>query len=241
MTLAKTKADGRDVPNVFGYYSAHILLLDEKDPVVIMDQSATGFYGLNDDDDPIADRSSVMVAFDGPLDSSSISTNTFSVALDKDNDAQITDVDVDGNYVFLKLQDQLASNATPMVSIAEGEGVEDRAGNQTLSNEFGDITVNDGITPQLSVSLSGGSGIGTGDEGPEKLTKNQITIQVESDEDLQGSPRIMVVCSSLSWKEGNLNYDIDDFVANRDGPSQDEPGETPGPHRKTGCQHQRWR
>ena len=130
---------GDDPPNVFGYYSAHILLLDEKDPVVIMDQSATGFYGLNDDDDPIADRSSVMVAFDGPLDASSISTNTFSVALDKDNDAQITDVDVDGNYVFLKLQDQLASNATPMVSIAEGEGVEDRAGNQTLSNEFGEI------------------------------------------------------------------------------------------------------
>ena len=114
-----------------------------------MDQSATGFYGLNDDDAPVADRSSVMVAFDGPLDASSISTNTFSVALDKDNDAQITDVDVDGNYVFLKLQDQLASNATPMVSIAEGEGVEDRAGNQTLSNEFGEITVNDGITPQL--------------------------------------------------------------------------------------------
>ncbi len=225
--LGEDLADGRDVPNVFGYYSAHILLLDEKDPVVIMDQSATGFYGLNDDDDPIADRSSVMVAFDGPLDSGSISTNTFSVALDKDNDAQITDVDVDGNYVFLKLQDQLDSDATPMVSIAEGEGVEDRAGNQTLSNEFGEITVNDGITPQLSVSLSGGSGIGTGDEGPEKLTKNQITIQVESDEDLQGSPRIMVVCSSLSWKEGNLNYDIDDFVANRDGPSQDEPGETP--------------
>ena len=114
-----------------------------------------------------------------------------------------------------------------MVSIAEGEGVEDRAGNQTLSNEFGEITVNDGITPQLSVSLSGGSGTGTGDEGPEKLTKNQITIQVESDEDLQGSPRIMVVCSSLSWEKDNLNNDIDDFVANRDGPSQDEPGEEP--------------
>ena len=114
-----------------------------------------------------------------------------------------------------------------MVSIAEGEGVEDRAGNQTLSNEFGDITVNDGITPQLSVSLSGGSGTGTGDEGPEKLTKNQITIQVESDEDLQGSPRIMVVCSSLSWEKDNVTNDIDDFVANRDGPSQDEPGEEP--------------
>ena len=77
------------------------------------------------------------------------------------------------------------------------------------------------------MSLSGGSGTGTGDEGPEKLTNNQITIQVESDEDLQGSPRIMVVCSSLSWEKDNLNNDIDDFVANRDGPSQDEPGEEP--------------
>ena len=101
------------------------------------------------------------------------------------------------------------------------------AGNQTLSNEFGEITVNDGITPQLSVSLSGGSGTGTGDEGPEKLTKNQITIQVESDEDLQGSPRIMVVCSSLNWEKDNVTNDIDDFVANRDGPSQDEPSDEP--------------
>ena len=237
--LSEPIGERGDLPNVFGYYSAHILSLDEKDPVVIMDQSATGFYGLNDDDKAIADRSSVMVAFDGPLDPSSVSTNTFSVALDKDFDAQVIDVDVDGNYVFLKLQDELASNATPMVTITEGEGVEDRAGNQTLANEFGGITVNDGITPQLTVSLSGGSGTGTGDEGPEKLTKNQITIQVESDEDLQVSPKIRVVCSNLSWNSKSgvteiidgdstaSSHDIDDFVANRNGPSRDEPSEDP--------------
>ena len=89
------------------------------------------------------------------------------------------------------------------------------------------LTLNDGITPQLSVSLSGGSGTGEGDEGPSKLTNDQMIITIESDEDLQVAPQIRVVCSSLEWMEGNLNFDIDDFVANRNGPSQDEPGETP--------------
>ena len=78
MTLARLKTRRARFRTSSVTTAAHILSLDEKDPVVIMDQSATGFYGLNDDDDPIADRSSVMVAFDGPLDSRSISTNTFS-------------------------------------------------------------------------------------------------------------------------------------------------------------------
>ena len=36
-------AGERTVPNVFGYYSAHIITLDEKDPEVKPDRSATGF------------------------------------------------------------------------------------------------------------------------------------------------------------------------------------------------------
>ena len=126
-----SESDDRTVPNVFGYYSAHIISLDEKDPVVNMDQSATGFYGLDDDKVPVADRSAVMIAFDGPLAADSVSTNTFSVALDEDTDAAITDVEVAGNYVFLKLLDELASDATPAVTIVAGQGVEDRAGNMT--------------------------------------------------------------------------------------------------------------
>ena len=53
--------------NVLGYYSAHIITLDEKDPVVMAEHSATGYYGLNSDDKPMADRSAVMVVFEGTI------------------------------------------------------------------------------------------------------------------------------------------------------------------------------
>lgn len=67
--------------NVLGYYSAHIITLDDKDPEIMQDDSATGFYGLNADGDMIPDRTGIMVAFDGPLDSSTVSTSTFAVEL----------------------------------------------------------------------------------------------------------------------------------------------------------------
>ncbi len=192
-------AGERNPGNVFGYYSAHIITLDEKDPEVKPDRSATGFYGTNSDGNMIVDRSGVMVVFDGPIDASSVTTDTFAVDLDEDTAATVTDVDVEKNYVFLKLADMLDSDATPMVEIAVGGKVEDMAGNETFANEFDQFAVKDGITPRLTVTLSGGSGTGTGSESAEKLTKDRITVHVESDELLQGSPRIIVACSGISW------------------------------------------
>ena len=230
-------AGDRNVPNVFGYYSAHIITLDEKDPEVKPDRSATGFYGTDSDGNMIVDRSGVMVVFDGPIDASSVTTDTFAVDLDEDTAATVTDVDVENNYVFLKLAGELDSDATPMVEIAVGGKVEDMAGNETFANEFDQFAVKDGITPRLTVTLSGGSGTGTGSESAEKLTKDRITVHVESDELLQGAPRIAVVCSILSWNIGEkaeirendalVTYDIDDFVANRSGAYSDRPTEDP--------------
>ena len=180
-------AGERNPGNVFGYYSAHIITLDEKDPEVKPDRSATGFYGTNSDGNMIVDRSGVMVVFDGPIDASSVTTDTFAVDLDEDTAATVTDVDVEKNYVFLKLAGELDSDATPMVEIAVGGKVEDMAGNETFANEFDQFAVKDGITPRLTVTLSGGSGTGTGSESAEKLTKDRITVHVESDEMLQGS------------------------------------------------------
>ena len=207
-----TAATKRNKPNVFGYYSAHIITLDEKDPEVKPDRSATGFYGADANGKMIVDRSGVMVVFDGPIDASSVTTDTFAVDLDEDTAATVTDVDVEKNYVFLKLADQLASDATPMVNLATGGKVEDMAGNETFANEFEQFTLQDGITPQLTVTLSGGSGTGTGNEGPGKLTKDQMTVHIESDEELQGTPRVAVVCSDISWiieedeNEGQLRH-----------------------------------
>ena len=230
--LGVKDANKRNPGNVLGYFSAHIITLDEKDPVAMAEHSATGYYGLSNNA-LMADRSAVMVVFDGPIAPASVSTNTFAVALDKDNDAVVTDVDVAENYVFLKLQEQLASDAKPMVSIVQGEKVEDNAGNETFSNEFKEIELNDGISPKIEVSLSGGSGAGTGNEGPDKLTRDKITVHVTSDEPLQGSPRVVVVCSNLEWDElsgeSRITNDIDDFVANRDGSFMEEPTDNPVP------------
>ena len=179
-----------------------------------------------------------MVEFDGPIAASSVSTNTFSVTLDDGTAARVVDVDVDKKYVFLKLGSELASDATPKIDITQSEKVEDLAGNETFGKEQDEFEAKDGISPKLTVTLSGGSGSGTGtDEGPDKLTKDQITINVSSDEELQGAPKVSVVCSSLEWNEGKagiegsadlIGKDIDDYVDNRSGAfSTNQPGETP--------------
>ena len=216
--------------NVLGYYSAHIITLDEKDPEIKDAQTATGYFGLNSSGDPVADRSGVMVVFDGPIAASSVSTGTFSVELDDGTAADIVEARVEKQYAFLKLASELASDATPKIDIVNGEKVEDMAGNETFGREQDEFEAKDGISPRLTVTLSGGSGSGTGNEGPEKLTNDQITIHVASDEELAGAPKIFVLCSSLRWNEGekaDVKKDIDDFVANRNTASASEPGESP--------------
>ncbi len=227
--LGEKKADRQaPLPNVLGYYSAHIITLDEKDPEVITDQTATGYYGMSDKK-LVADRSGIVVVFDAPVAASSVSTNTFTVELDDESMASVTEVDVDDKYVFLKLASELASDATPKIDIAQGEKVEDMAGNETFGRELTAFDANDGISPRLTVTLSGGTGTGTGDEGPERLTKDRITINISSDEDLQGSPEVAVVCSSLEWKDGDAKRDIDDYVANRNTASNTKPGDSVTP------------
>ena len=228
--LGEKDSSKREAGNVLGYYSAHIITLDEKDPAIMDAASATGYYGRNSDKNLMSDRYGVMVVFDGPIAPNSVSNNTFSVELDDESAANVVDHEVDGNYVFLRLASELASDATPKIDITDGEKVEDMAGNETFGKEVDEFEAQDGISPRLTVTLSGGSGSGTGNEGPDKLTNDQITLHVASDEPLQGSPKIAVLCSNLRWNEGdeaNVKKDIDDFVANRDIASAREPGEPP--------------
>ena len=226
--LGEADENKREAGNVLGYYSAHIVTLDEKDPVIIAGQTATGYYGLNSSGKPSADRAGVMVVFDGPIAPATVSTKTFTVELDDGTAASIIDAEVEKNYAFLKLSADLASDATPQIDITNGEKVEDMAGNETFGREVKAFDVNDGISPKLTVTLSGGSGSGSGNEGPDKLTNDQITVNVSSDESLQGAPKIEVVCSSLRWNEGadaDVKKDIDDYVANRMRASVGEPGD----------------
>ncbi len=197
-------SDDPNVPNVLGYYSAHVIHLDNKDPVVETSQSVTGYFGMSSGKG-VADRSGIQIVFDGAIDAASIGNDTFDVELDGGSMAEVVDVNVDGKYVFLKLGAELSSDATPEVSIASGMAVEDMAGNETGSNEMSSFEVSDGISPVLTVSLSDGS-------GGDALTKDNITIDIDSDENLQSAPRIDVVCNSLAYGD---NKDVDDHIADR--------------------------
>ena len=194
--------------------------------------SVTGFFGLDNEGMPIVDRHGIMLVFDGPIAPETASVTTFEVWLTETARAEVVQTTVNGAFVFLRLKDELASDANPVVQIAEGEEVEDLAGNSTNRRKMGAVRISDGIAPRLTVTLSGGSGVGRGDEGPERLTKDSIDIRVTSDEPLRGAPRVIVVCESLSWTEmdddGNVERDIDDFFANRNGAFARKPLEPPG-------------
>ena len=216
--VADRDPDG-DTHNVIGVYSRHVVYIDEIDPSIETDASVTGFYGLDDKDIPVRDRSAVMVVFDGAVNGELIDTGTFSLQHDETTAIEIADVEVDGKLVFLKLGEELASDATPTLAISEGREVEDLAGNLlTWQEEDAEaFMVQDGILPVFSVNLSGGSGTGVGSESPSRLTSAAMDIAIESDEDVNGSPKVSIVCSNIEWPDGDDTNALANFVSNRTG------------------------
>ena len=232
------KKDDRKTPNVLGVFSNHVVWLDEVDPYIHASRTATGFYGLDDKKEPIRDRWSVMVVFDNAVNGALIDTETFSLEHDADTPIGIADFLVKDQLVFLKLDEELASDARPTLSITEGRQVEDMAGNILSSTEhilkpdpnadrMTSFKVRDGILPVFTLTLTNGSGTGSGDEGASKLTREGMDIAIESDEDINGAPKVAIVCSNIGWTEKdadgkNVDKKLKDFVANRTG--YDAPG-----------------
>ena len=216
--------------NVLGWYSRHILFLDLVDPAVQEAHSATGFYGQDDGND-IRARNGVMVVFDRPVSPDTITIATFDVTLEDTTEATVTAVQVSGEKVFLQLEDELAANAKPKVDLATGEVIRDLAGNSTLPREFEEIQLSDGILPTFTVTLSNGSGLLAPDYGPDKITKERITIKIESDESIQGAPKFAVLCQNFRWYDAGAATaptdaqiaeqreanNIDKYVSNRTG------------------------
>ena len=207
--------------NVIGWYARHIFFLDETDPEVYEEQSVTGFYGENSDDEPQVNRSGILVAFDKAVDADSIGVDTFAVTLDTagTQEVGVIDVDVDGRAVYLLLESELASDARPYVDIPAGQWVTDPAGNRLTGGDQKPFETKDGITPVLTVTLGGGSGTGEGDEGPSKLTKNSIIATISADEEISSTPSLVVICSSIGWdpEDGENTKDLDTLVGNRSG------------------------
>lgn len=233
--LGKAKLEDRNkgprAHNILGSFSSHIVHIDDKDPEIMMSQSVTGFYSLDSDGNLVRDRSAVMVAFDGGVNGDLIDTGTFTLMHDEVSAIAITDVNVDGKLVFLKLGEELASDARPTLSITEGREVEDMAGNilswQEKTAEA--FKLRDGVLPVFTLVLSGGSGTGVGGESPSKLTSSAMDISIASDEDINGAPQVAVVCSNIGWTTGTgadaKDRGLSDYVGNRNGYEEDTSNE----------------
>ena len=224
--FAKRKTDRY---NVLGWYARHIFFLDETDPKIFEEQSVSGFFGENDDDVPQVNRSGVLVAFDRAVDPDSIGVDTFTVTLDSagTDEVSVVDVDVDGRAVYLLLESELPSDARPYVDVGSGQWVSDPAGNRLTGGDVDPFEAKDGITPVLTVTLSGGSGSGEGDEGSAKLTNDTITVTISADEEINATPSLVVVCSNIGW-DGDTTDDVhendkglSDLVSMRSGAIKD--------------------
>ncbi len=198
-TATTDDRDDAKVHNVLGWYSRHVFYLDDVDPYFEESQSATG-YLLDEDDEPVHSSNGLMVVFDGDIAEDSVSVDTFVVRLDDGSRATITDVEVDGEKVYLTIEETLEPDATPGVTLGPRQSIEDLAGNEATDRRLDGIELSDGILPTFTITLSGGSGLNEGDEGPDKLTKNQITIGVSSNEAIQGAPKFVVLCNDFTWR-----------------------------------------
>ncbi len=223
-TKLKDRKQGRY--NVLGWYSRHIISIDQQDPR--LGRAVTGFYGENDDEEPLANVRGLMLLFDGAIDASSVDETTFKVELDPvpgsdPMSVEVVDVDVVGDVVYLLVSEDFAPDATPTLSVNTGREVQDPAGNSLTSNDdidgagIGEDTREseavDGIPPTLTVTLSGGSGSAmTGDESASSLTKDSIIVSVSSDEDLNGSPALSFVCEGFRWVDDMDTDDVTDDV-----------------------------
>ena len=222
--------------NVLGWYSRHIISIDQQDPR--LGRAVTGFYGEDDDDKAQANVRGLMLLFDGAIDASSVDNSTFEVELDAVSGsdpvkATVVDIDVVGDTIYLLVSEDLAPDATPKLSVRTGRSVRDPAGNSLTSNddldgvgdEARELESEDGIPPTFQIELSNGSGTGTGDEGQSKLTKDSIVVRITSNEDIQSSPSVSFVCEGFTWIDDkgtaattdDETLDMDRLLSNRRG------------------------
>ena len=211
--------DDDDKHNVLGWFSRHVYYLDDVNPYFKEDQSATGFF-IDADGDESIDNSGLMIVFDGPLDPATVGVGTFDVTISLvGSDATVIGAAVDGKKVYLLLEEELAPDATPSVSLAAGQSISDLAGNESTPRRLEGIELSDGILPTFSVTLSGGTGLNedVDGEGPSELTKSGMKLSISANETIQGAPQFAVVCSNLLWDDDAEGTSPGKFASNRTG------------------------
>lgn len=184
----ETLGHGVTLSGTNGRFDANIVRIDRIAPTIPAAAGGNHVTGvnLNGVGDEVVDRAGIRVRFDDNVfgvEASDFSVEYPSLA------AILFPIDAtsQGTDVYLTMAEDIPSDERPIVRI-QGS-VEDEAGNGTA---FGSANVADGISPVLEVTLSGGSGTGTGEEGPDQLTNDEITITVTSDETLSAPPTVQV-------------------------------------------------
>ncbi len=153
----------------------------------------------------VEDRNSIRVAFNDQLMASFVDASDFLVTFDSGVQATPIKATVDNDPDLFQLVKPLSSAARSVVYLEIDPSV-DFASDETPSVELqgivsdlagnaisvGTTVVVDGIGPLITLTTSGGSGTGTGDEGPGGLTNSQMTLEITSDEPLSGAPFVEV-------------------------------------------------
>ena len=150
----------------------HVIRVDNADPSLERAVTGTWLDGDTEKDGPDAIRTSIAAIFGEDLDCATVSGEDFTV-----DDTAPIDVTCKDSSVYLTV-DELVSDATPTVSVAEG-AVSDRAGNPVKT---GSVTAEDSIPAKLTVKVTG-----TGDGEARPVTRRAVTITVASDERLLGN------------------------------------------------------
>jgi hypothetical protein len=157
---------------------------------------------LGSDGNETRSRRSLRLAFNDRVQN--VQASDFVVTLDSGATVVPTSVTVDNDLssgtlvfpvsgqarsvVYLGFLSDLVSNETPRVDLQDS--IQDLAGNSTTNATASNV--GDGIRPNLTVTLSGGSGTGSGSEGPSQLTKQTMVVRVASDESLSSAPTVTV-------------------------------------------------
>lgn len=189
-----TEDHGVTLPGAEGRFDANIVKIDRVAPAILSTAStpvvAPGDHktgvNLNAQGDEVTDPTGLRVMFNDDIFNADPSD--FTVEFPSLGAILVpVAAQTDGPNVYLTLAQEIPADERPIVRI-QGS-VEDIAGNGTA---FGSANVADGIAPTLTVTLSDGTGIGTGEEGPDQVTNDEITIAIESDEALSFPPFVEV-------------------------------------------------
>ncbi len=185
----KDKDEGTNEP--------HVITIDQKRPILINPDSTahsgqtgseTGVAPDGEDagtDPDLNNKRSIAVRFDDNVEG--VENGDFQVTLNDGTALIPVGVQVDGNTVYLELDEDIPTGDTPVVRLQGA--VSDRAGN---TSSAGSVKAADRLSPALTVVLSGGSGSGAGKNGPTGLTRNEILVTITSDETLAGLPSVEV-------------------------------------------------